>query len=1090
MDKAEVKRLKRGMAQHFGLTYDDLHPDKNNSATSTDGIPAYNGAGMEELQKKHADRVQAASAASTPEDAAAKSKLVQDGAAVAVCLSGLLVLWPGESAKTFNEGYVEQFAARMLPHGWDRSIERRAGGFTAACAGSAQAFACTNQSSLMALIGTAVLQYCTNTMDERIFAFFRSIRVTVLFGSRPNEIELLNACENINKANDKVHTELDNIDAVALWIEDMKAHPTHWPTINALSVFKYGAILQDARVPMPTWLRGLLDTLKLPPTVEGQAQAIQDKAITLVWLKTAKATAQHPHLSNYNEISLRARFLLGFGSKALTDLRRVASNLGRLGYANRPFPLSKSVLLSSEILLATALQGKDKDSVPAYRDGAAGEALHVEMVRCFEQRCTWPGYKASKGDAFISGAHWVAFARLWPALWRVMETEWGVQLATWPDPAAQLYAQIWAGEHDATILATSKPMRSHIDTRPHDMANMMRMMFSPLAQVLQNLATAAAMRVSVQPPQEQGATKANAETDAPTAEDQNTEASKASAANDGDVTDELAKGLEAAQKRQMAARLSQEAAKSREESIVDEVLLAAAAVIRTKLIVVRSAEEAKAWMETHTPGFTARTVVVNASMSPDHQTGAKSKRMCTSPSAKRCEDWAAEIKLLPATPILAHVLVRPCQQPSMYNLYLKLEGTHRHHRTIIVPVQLPVNIQAKVKSGGARCGGPSDDRFERGGVEFAVRSTGWRRQDKASAAATPDAAAPSATTAVSAVGVDSDAESDAEMAPGTTADDVAFLAKCDPAMLDSAELKRIFGPAASQLKTAMFQSSSKITRAATFLQDCDQIKVSLGEAAPRVYRKGQVHVDVFLEALNSVLTSSNIPLATTECLVDLTGGTPEAIIAGIILGYQRVIVVAGDTNEYEMYQVPSESDEREHQIHYQQYTSWDPMRPLTGILAAAAIRALRPYVENALFDRRGTWAFRPSVDLNLPPLVTYTYQPLTCTIQKRTHLPDSQHAGDPAPSTEVPAASGASAGDKRAAGNAALKPRAKRLRQPLDVEGELSDGGDDEGAAGMSEGDGEEGEPGDGIADALSQVEELLQEKKKKKPKAKAKATA
>ena len=81
------------------------------------------------------------------------------------------------------------------------------------------------------------------------------------------------------------------------------------------------------------------------------------------------------------------------------------------------------------------------------------------------------------------------------------------------------------------------------------------------------------------------------------------------------------------------------------------------------------------------------------------------------------------------------------------------------------------------------------------------------------------------------------------------------------------------------------------------------------------YRKGQVDPTVYIAALSSALSSSNVPLAANETLVVLTGGTPEAVVAGIVLGFKKIFVVAEDV-EHVMLQMPSEEVERERKIDY------------------------------------------------------------------------------------------------------------------------------------------------------------------------------
>ena len=151
-----------------------------------------------------------------------------------------------------------------------------------------------------------------------------------------------------------------------------------------------------------------------------------------------------------------------------------------------------------------------------------------------------------------------------------------------------------------------------------------------------------------------------------------------------------------------------------------------------------------------------------------------------------------------------------------------------------------------------------------------MRSTGWRRVSKAS---------PAAPALGDEGELDQQAESDedSDAAPATQADK-DYLAKCDPSLLASGELKKMFGDEAAQIRMAMFQTSNNITPAAAYLREEAQVKVTMGEAAaPAPYRKAQVHPDVYLEALQSALSTSTIPLAKTEALVILTGGAWDVL---------------------------------------------------------------------------------------------------------------------------------------------------------------------------------------------------------------------
>ena len=61
--------------------------------------------------------------------------------------------------------------------------------------------------------------------------------------------------------------------------------------------------------------------------------------------------------------------------------------------------------------------------------------------------------------------------------------------------------------------------------------------------------------------------------------------------------------------------------------------------------------------------------------------------------------------------------------------------------------------------------------------------------------------------------------------------------------------------------------------------------------------RGQVDPSVYVKAFQSCLGACNVPVAANEALVILTGGTPEAVVAGIAVGFKTIIYVASDDNE-------------------------------------------------------------------------------------------------------------------------------------------------------------------------------------------------
>jgi cysteinyl-tRNA synthetase len=67
------------------------------------------------------------------------------------------------------------------------------------------------------------------------------------------------------------------------------------------------------------------------------------------------------------------------------------------------------------------------------------------------------------------------------------------------------------------------------------------------------------------------------------------------------------------------------------------------------------------------------------------------------------------LKQLPATPIVGHVLIRPALH-SIEGLSQELQGTHAHKRSIIVPIAIPAEFSRYLSSGQRRSSGPAGRR--------------------------------------------------------------------------------------------------------------------------------------------------------------------------------------------------------------------------------------------------------------------------------------------------------------------------------------------------------------------------------------------
>ena len=212
-------------------------------------------------------------------------------------------------------------------------------------------------------------------------------------------------------------------------------------------------------------------------------------------------------MKSYSELALRVRFQRGFNPEAYKYMATtIACQWGKLGLASKPFPVNRNLLLSADILTSNAFaSGREKDvwrsnrrsldqtwrrlgllialtrwrgpcwlllqeSVPAWRDGAAGHLLQMHMVKAVETRMFEYEHYKSKPDAFKSAAQWVAFTRLLPHVVSVLEADFGSDHKAWPDQIKSFFKELWTGEYDAQLQQTSAVLPAHYDTRHSEMS--------------------------------------------------------------------------------------------------------------------------------------------------------------------------------------------------------------------------------------------------------------------------------------------------------------------------------------------------------------------------------------------------------------------------------------------------------------------------------------------------------------------------------------------------------------------------------------------------------------------------------------------
>jgi hypothetical protein len=233
--------------------------------------------------------------------------------------------------------------------------------------------------------------------------------------------KVLNQSENVEQFERKRHHELDNVDAIVLFMNSMRCKASPLDAEKPLDVMKYAAILGDPRQPgaVPDWMRelfkksGLSSASPESSTFSKKITAITAKGITKQWLLAQKVGTTHPQMRSYTELALRHRFIRGFSERARCLLHsRITQEMGRRGLAHRAHPLTRSLLMDPAILCANAFHStQEKDNVPAWRDGAAGEALQVRMAQVAADRYFKHDlWQTPEKSLFANGAAWAAFA--------------------------------------------------------------------------------------------------------------------------------------------------------------------------------------------------------------------------------------------------------------------------------------------------------------------------------------------------------------------------------------------------------------------------------------------------------------------------------------------------------------------------------------------------------------------------------------------------------------------------------------------------------------------------------------------------------
>ena len=248
LEPAQIHSLKTSLASICGVNYANAMTTAP-IGKATSGIQPMTASCLEELATK-LKSIQG----NTLMSCAAKDAQIAKECVFATVVSGCHIRWA--TTGVLNTGYILSEGMEFVAS-WDTAVERRAGGYDYECQPSAQEFACTNMSSLMALFAEVVYHFKHKSLTDQLKTALASIRVTVYLAASVDEISNINVSENVAQHKRKVHTELDNLKLVQSWMSNMRVHQC-LDAGKSLDVYKYAIALRDPRAPLPDWLAKLL----------------------------------------------------------------------------------------------------------------------------------------------------------------------------------------------------------------------------------------------------------------------------------------------------------------------------------------------------------------------------------------------------------------------------------------------------------------------------------------------------------------------------------------------------------------------------------------------------------------------------------------------------------------------------------------------------------------------------------------------------------------------------------------------------------------------------------------------------------------
>ena len=345
---------------------------------------------------------------------------------------------------------------------------------------------------------------------------------------------------------------------------------------------------------------------------------------------------------------------------------------------------------------------------------------------------------------------------------------------------------------------------------------------------------------------------------------------------------------------------------------------------------------------------------------------------------------AANVLMIPLSPICGPLLIRSGQSTTdLFSAAVSEEFPYS--RTIFVPIDLPGAYERAIKSAARRALGPMLDVQERSGVCFTMRAIGARGAEKKGAIAGGE------EDDDDVVSVQSEQSEVGEGQANGTQDPDLGAVPIDT--MSQAQLQRTFGRSALEVVGAMWQHQSKIAEQARFMTKDDMISFITASDRKSVMRRSQVSPTVIYSALRSSISTSAVAIASHDTFIQLAGGTPEGIVAAIMMGFQKAIYVTSTEKEYSWMSLPSLATEYANKVDYLNYVSPDPDDPEHGFLAAEAIKMLIPYIRNFVKDNKEDIMIPPPFPIDVPP-------PADVHIHRRDRARSGSHDSVPSSDTE------------------------------------------------------------------------------------------